>query len=170
MWYGETNQPILIFFGGSKSTMGSLMGLKKRAGASSAWLSYHSWPRRLGAGTPLPISKEEIGVQPLRGTQGRTRTRQSPNSGEGWVSRSSRERCNTGNLVASSHVDGIIWSIYFTVSDWWSMCVNPEIHISPQAKEGRKGIDRSRSLFYFVPQGYHSQAGSTREGMEWTLN
>ena len=52
------------------------------------------------------------------------------------------------------------------------MCVNPEIHISPQAKEGRKERDRPLSVsFLFCTSGISQSSwlDQGRDGMDAQL-
>ena len=109
------------------------MGLRRRAGGR-VWLSCRSWPRPLGAGTPLPRGGEEIGVCAC----------EAHCAGRGWGSLPplgmagypAGERGNTGEPDTSSagpperrnHVN---YSLFSTVSDRWSTCAEPEIHSFP---------------------------------------
>ena len=138
-----TNQSSIFSEG---TTRGSLVGLKKRAGGS-AWLSCRSWLAPL-----RPEGGEEIGVQPFARHTGQDEAETVPHL---WGSLGILlQRGNAAKLgnwfpaLPPPHVNGIMWSIYFTVCEWWSLCVNPEKHISPQTKEGRDMFPFSKEISY----------------------
>ena len=133
---GHHGLPLWLASPWTMPTRGSLTELRRRAWGR-AWLSCCSWPRPLEGLAPFcPERCEEIGICPCKAHRsGRGRGSLPPLGKAGYPAPAGEhgdtEEPGTSPPTPQYRWNHVIWSISPTVSDRWSMCENPELHICP---------------------------------------